>query len=304
MTQTLLITPGEKDGVGLEVTLKALHDISSVKKNSDKVFIFFADKKNLDLHLKKLDPIGLEFKKSTSLNDTFSPGVYWLDSNASAFSWFEEAVHFCASNKNSSALITGPLRKSSFKDSGAVGHTDYLRMQFSEPCFMTFFGDTYNSLLLSDHLPIDKVSDLEFDKLLEQAFQILKKIPKAKKMALLGLNPHAGEGGLIGQIDEEVHKPFVQKYSDYLDGPLPADSFFSLETYSKYSFLIANYHDQALIPFKLIHGFNGAQASLGLPFVRTSVDHGTGDALYLKNKANPKSMIRALNLAVELLNSN
>ena len=96
----------------------------------------------------------------------------------------------------------------------------------------------------------------------------------------------------------------MAKHKDILDGPLPADSFFSIKSYKKYSFLIANYHDQALIPFKLIHGFDGAQASLGLPFVRTSVDHGTGSDLYLRNVADPKSMLRAIDLAVELLNSN
>jgi 4-hydroxythreonine-4-phosphate dehydrogenase len=308
MNQTIVITPGEIDGIGLEVTLKALSSISTLKLYQDKTFVFFASKKDLDIHLKNLKITDLKLIVCSSLSLNLDPGFYWIETNSSAFSWFENSVKFCSTNNKLSALVTGPLRKSSFSKSGSVGHTDYLRKQFSEPCFMTFFGDVYNSLLLSDHMPIDKVSNLDFKSLLNKALVVLKKLPKEKympkKIALLGLNPHAGEGGLIGQIDETVHKPFVDEHADLVSGPLPADSFFSLETYKKYSFLIANYHDQALIPFKLIHGFDGAQASLGLPFVRTSVDHGTGDDLYLKNKANPKSMLRAIGLAIDLLNSN
>jgi len=302
MNQTLIITPGETDGVGLEITLKSLSQIQTKNHLANKSFIFFASKKHLDEHLDAFQCKGLKILELDSLRIDLDSGVYWINSQESSFKWFQDSVEFCNKHPKQAALITGPLRKSSFVN--ALGHTDYLRKKFQGPCFMTFFGETYNSLLLSDHSPLNEVSNLDFNKLLNEALEVLKKIPKTKKMALLGLNPHAGEDGLIGTIDEDIHKPFATRHKELIEGPLPADSFFSKETYQKYSFLICNYHDQALIPFKLIHGFNGAQASLGLPFVRTSVDHGTGDALYLKNQANPKSMFMAIELAVRLLNSN
>jgi len=308
MKQTIVITPGEISGVGLEVTLKALSSITKNKSHKNISFVFFAGKKDLETHFDLLEISNLSLNSCSSLTLPVNPGFHWIDSQSSPFTWFKNSVDFCSSNSSTTALVTGPLRKSSFKESGAVGHTDYLRNNFSEPCFMTFFGEIYNSLLLSDHLSLDKVSELNFDLLLNQALSVLEKFfsktDPAKKIALIGLNPHAGEGGLIGQIDENIHKPFAKLHKDILEGPLPADSFFSPDSYKKYSFVIANYHDQALIPFKLLHGFDGAQASLGLPFVRTSVDHGTADDLYLKNKANPKSMLKAINLAIELLNLN
>ena len=181
MNQTLIVTPGEKDSIGLEVTLKALSKISELNLHQNKSFIFFSDKNTLDSHLKKLNFSNLDIKDCSALSTDLSSGLHWINSSASSFSWFKESVDFCASNNAQAALITGPLRKSSFQESGAVGHTDYLRHKFSEPCFMTFFGDTYNSLLLSDHLSIDKVSGLDFNKLLDQALKVLSKVKKEKK---------------------------------------------------------------------------------------------------------------------------
>jgi len=299
----IIISPGEIDSVGLEVTLKALWQIQNRDLYKDSVFIFFSNLSLLQEHLEKLGLEDLQIGQCKSLQEELTPGFYWVESQGSAFSWFENAVDFCIQKPEDTALVTGPLKKSSFEKSKSLGHTDYLRKKFDSPVFMTFFGKAYNVLLLSDHIPIDQVSNINFKLLLNQAFGVLNKIPKTKKVALLGVNPHAGEDGLLGSIEENAHKVFVSKNRDHVEGPLPADSFFSIDSYKKYSFLIANYHDQALIPFKLIHGFDGAQASLGLPIVRTSVNHGTGDDLYLKNKANANSMIQAVALAFQLLNA-
>lgn len=302
MIKTFVISPGELDGIGLEVTLKALKTIYQNHKTISEAYIFFADKKNLETHFKLLNlSLALDLKLCTDLSTNLDPGFYFLETHKSPFECFEKATDFCYKNAEHAALVTGPLRKSAFEKHKALGHTDYFRKRFKNQFFMTFFGEHYSSLLLSDHIPIEQVSGLDFKNLLNKALEVLKPFKPSKKIGLLGLNPHAGEDGLIGSVDKNVHSLFVEKNKDLVSGPYSADGFFSLQDYQKFSFLIANYHDQALIPFKLIHGFNGAQASLGLPFVRTSVNHGTGDALYLQNKADSRSMVYAIKLAKQLL---
>lgn len=299
MAKTFLITPGELDSIGLEVTLKSLSRLNPIKTKS--IYIFYTSQALLEKHLKVLDlKINLsEIEKPSSKLD---PGCYYIINNNSPISWFEDAISFCNKNANTAALVTGPLKKASFKESKSLGHTDFLRKKFkTHTLFMTFFGEHYNCLLLNDHIPLKEASEYTTLEVLEKALTALDLFDLKTKIALLGVNPHAGEEGLLGNIEIDVHKKFVGKHINKVSGPLPADGFFSIDDYKKYPFIIANYHDQGLIPFKLIHGFKGSQATLGLPFIRTSVDHGTADGLFLKSKANSESMTEALNLAHKLL---
>lgn len=295
MTKTYLITPGELNSIGLEVTLKAL---SSIEINDS--YIFYTQESLLQEHIKtiSLNFTPLEIKEvRTDLN----AGVYFINSKKTPVEWFKEACSLCASNSDQMALITGPLVKSSFNNAKILGHTEYLRSLYKDSnLFMTFFGESYNCLLLNDHIPLKEVpSSISIDKI-KEALKLINSFPSSKKNALLGLNPHAGENGLLGHEEQTIHKE-VCSNNESLEGPLSPDGFFSKDIYKKYSFIIANYHDQGLIPFKLINGFKASQATLGLPFVRTSVDHGTSEALYMKSTANPDSMIHAIKLAQELL---
>ena len=122
-------------------------------------------------------------------------------------------------------------------------------------------------------------------------------------MALVGLNPHAGEKGLIGKFESENLKPVLTqiKKKHSVEGPLVPDAAFFDDNWKKYSTYVCLYHDQGLIPFKMVHGQDsGVHLTLGLPFIRTSVDHGTAKNIFGKNKANPNSMIEAVDWAIKL----
>ncbi len=294
MIKTYLITPGEFNSVGLEVTLKALDSIPI-----NDTYIIYTNKNYLNQHLKNLS-LTFSVKKLSKPSHDLSPGLYFIDSTVSPAQWFKSACSFCALYPYTSALITGPLTKASFNDSKTLGHTSYLRSLFKElPLFMTFFGEIYNCLLLNDHIPLKKVPESISKEQIESALKLIKNF-KPSKIGLLGLNPHAGESGLIGNEELFIHSKLISK-QNHLYGPLSSDGFFFTKSYKSYDFIIANYHDQGLIPFKLINGFNSSQTTLGLPFIRTSVNHGTSESLYMKSKANPTSMIHAIKLAQKLL---
>lgn len=295
MTKTYLITPGELSGIGLEITLKAL---SSIEINDS--YIFYTKEVLLHAHSQKIS-LNFDPLKISEVQTGLKPGVYFIDSQKEPVDWFKEACSLCAQYPRELALITGPLTKASFKDSKILGHTEYLRSLYkNSPLFMTFFGEAYNCLLLNDHIPLGEVSSSISQEKIKEALELIAPFSNSKKNALLGLNPHAGEGGLLGSEELNIHNSVCSE-QDSLEGPLSPDGFFSEDLYRKYNFIIANYHDQGLIPFKLINGFKASQATLGLPFVRTSVDHGTSEALYMKFTANPESMIHAIELAQNLL---
>jgi 4-hydroxy-L-threonine phosphate dehydrogenase PdxA len=124
-----------------------------------------------------------------------------------------------------------------------------------------------------------------------------------KPIGILGLNPHAGDSGLIGQEEKLVIQPAVEKLKKngfLVEGPLSPDAAFFPPSWKRYCFYVATYHDQGLIPFKLAHQHSGAHLTLGLPIWRTSVDHGTAKDIYGKNLANPQSMVDAIKWSILL----
>ncbi|MCB0384980.1 MAG: 4-hydroxythreonine-4-phosphate dehydrogenase PdxA, partial [Bdellovibrionales bacterium] len=134
--------------------------------------------------------------------------------------------------------------------------------------------------------------------------KLLPKKQRDKPLALLGLNPHAGEEGIIGVEENDVLIPALKdarRHKIPIQGPLVPDAAFFKENWNQYSVFVCPYHDQGLIPFKMIHGQDsGVHVTMGLPFVRTSVDHGTAKNIFGKNRANPSSMIEAIKWAIML----
>ncbi|MCB0363235.1 MAG: 4-hydroxythreonine-4-phosphate dehydrogenase PdxA, partial [Bdellovibrionales bacterium] len=134
--------------------------------------------------------------------------------------------------------------------------------------------------------------------------KLLKPSLREKPIALVGLNPHAGEDSLIGNEEEKIFLTALKEADRNkiaVEGPLVPDAAFSPENWSRYSVFVCPYHDQGLIPFKMIHGQkSGVHITMGLPFVRTSVDHGTAKNIFGKNRANPNSMVEALKWAIML----
>jgi 4-hydroxythreonine-4-phosphate dehydrogenase len=179
---------------------------------------------------------------------------------------------------------------------------------------MTFIGDKFNVMLATGHIPLSQLSSKFSASNLEEAIRaaggfvrLLRKLEKrktpTKPIGVLGLNPHAGDTGIIGTEDDSIVKPTLNRFGDsdiLLEGPLVPDSAFTPPSWSKYSLYLALYHDQGLIPFKTVHGQNGVHLTWGLPFIRTSVDHGTAFDIAGKDKADATSMRLAVEWAIRL----
>lgn len=323
------ITTGDSNGIGLEVTAKALvflqkkkllkssyllfrkseAQLSSKEKRIQKIYFSYLDRFFRRTPVRSQEISSPSWLSETSHTSSRKPLLYDFASEEEAPYWVEVAANGCL-NKSFSGLVTAPLSKTLINSCGLkdVGHTDILkRVSGSKNVYMTFLGKDFHVVLLTGHIPLSKVSKHVHQKSLLQLMKTLEEFfplkTKSKKIGLLGLNPHAGDCGLIGHEEVSWMNSFVSKHSHVLAGPLPPDSAFTKKNWKKYSLFISLYHDQGLIPFKLHHGQNGAHFSMGLPFIRTSVDHGTAFDLYGKNKADPESMIQALLWAEKMARS-
>lgn len=213
-----------------------------------------------------------------------------------------EASRACL-DKRLSSLVTGPLSKKLTKKlpGQPVGHTGIFRQLLPKsPLFMGFAGSFFNVLLATDHIPLSSAEKALSPALLSDALTAAVRFKKMLGLknptAVLGLNPHAGEGGLLGSFEQQ------QRWPEAVVGPLVPDAAFLKKNWKRYSVFVALYHDQGLIPFKMQHGQeSGVHITLGLPFIRTSVDHGTAYDLFNKDSANPASMLEAIRLNLKLL---
>ncbi|UOF00385.1 4-hydroxythreonine-4-phosphate dehydrogenase PdxA [Bdellovibrio reynosensis] len=308
----IALTTGDADGIGFEVTAKAL---SLLPKQKGVQFIMWrtdgADKKYLSLIDKKYERITVD-----TLEEALKiEGPYLIDiaSELSPAHWVEVTAKACL-DKKIDAMATAPLSKPAIKQAGFkdLGHTDILkRLSKSKFVNMGFIGEKFNVVLATAHLPINKVSEsLRFDNLSQALINAnslrtkLTKLQSKRPIAILGLNPHAGERGLIGNEELKLFPQildFAKKNKIPIEGPLVPDAAFFETNWKRYSVYLALYHDQGLIPFKMIHGQDsGVHISLGIPFIRTSVDHGTAKDIFGKNVANPHSMMDAITWAVKL----
>jgi 4-hydroxythreonine-4-phosphate dehydrogenase len=314
----IAITTGDADGIGTEVTAKAL---AKLKPLPGVQFYLWRSPVCPTKHLSLIDrafkrltvntwPEALKaapdsHKQLVDISSNLPPPV-WVETSA-------QASHF----GHIDAMVTAPLSKTAIASAGFkdMGHTGILkRVSRSKELFMGFIGDKFNVVLATGHVPIEEVHSHLTPARLERALraadqlrQVLDKKSAAKPIALVGLNPHAGEEGLIGSTEEKVHRAVMEAVREKgmkVEGPLVPDAAFFKENWSRYSVYLANYHDQGLIPFKMIHGQeSGIHVTLGLPFVRTSVDHGTAKDIFGKNKADASSMTLAIEWAVRLCKS-
>ena len=299
MKPHLVITTGDADGIGPEVVSKALFKI----KKLDRPFIITSQvyppnwKK-----LKKKYSIEIVDKWVDIVSN--SKTNYLLLSSKSTPQDFVYAAALGCHEGLFSAMATGPMSKSK-----KMGHTEILKeVTGTKNLFMAFIGAQFSTVSSTGHIPLKEVSKSLSLSLLKTALsrghELSKKINNKKPIALLGLNPHAGEFGLIGKEEITLLKPLLKwaKSSRIpVIGPLPPDTAFTAEMQSKFSVYLGLYHDQVLIPFKAIHGFkDGVHLTLGLDFVRTSVDHGTAKDIVGKNKAHHESMQKAIEWACRL----
>ncbi len=306
----LAITSGDRDGIGLEVARKALNKIGP--QRSARFVLTCSDDTYTTSELKKLrgfKQVHLSSRDASLgtaiqvLNDLRPTEILvWRDRGNEA-AWVKGCALLSLAGKLD-GIVTGPVSKGRFRkiNSKFMGHTGMLSRLAKVPVQQGYIGAKLSVVLATDHIPIGKVEGALSRKTIalaiENALRMRTLLPtrlRRKPVALLGLNPHAGEGGIIGQFEKRLRLPRG------VIGPLPADTAFTASGLTKYSVVIALYHDQGLIPFKLLHGQDsGFQISLGLPFVRTSVDHGTARDIFRKDKANPGSMVDAIEGALKM----
>ncbi|MFD2940991.1 4-hydroxythreonine-4-phosphate dehydrogenase PdxA [Flavobacterium notoginsengisoli] len=211
-------------------------------------------------------------------------------------------------------LVTAPINKYNIQSEEFKfpGHTDYLDQQLEGNALMMMVQDNLRVGLITDHVPLNEVASHLTEELITKKIETIKKslvqdfsIVKPK-IAVLGLNPHAGDGGVIGKEDDLVLKPTLKKIFDsgtMVFGPFPADGFFGSGQYEKYDAIVAMYHDQGLIPFKTLSFGKGVNYTAGLDKVRTSPDHGTAYDIAGKDMADYNSFKEAVYLAIDIFRS-
>jgi len=209
-------------------------------------------------------------------------------------------------------MVTGPINKAALVAQGfsCMGHTDMLGEIFGVAPVMAFTGGVLRVALVTTHIPLSAVAAAIQPELVAHTVRTAHQALidglgiAAPRLALCGLNPHAGEGGLLGRCEGDVLAPTAALLrAEGIDvlGPISAEAAFMLAKNGDFDLVVAMYHDQGLVPLKMLDFGRSVNWTLGLPIVRTSVDHGTADALVGKSVADPSSMIAAIGLATKLV---
>ncbi|SFS86620.1 4-hydroxythreonine-4-phosphate dehydrogenase PdxA [Sphingobacterium wenxiniae] len=320
------ITIGDVNGIGLEVIIKSLVDSRVLEYFTP---IVYGSTKVASFHRKAIGIQDFSFNVISSPEQANSkrPNMIncWQEDvkitlgeqnevgGKYAFLSLERAVEDLNAGKID-ALVTAPINKHNIQQDGFEfpGHTEYLQAKTaSEDVLMFMISDELRIGVVTGHIPVKEIaanitqeSIVEKLKMMNQSLRTDFWIQKPK-IAVLGLNPHAGDNGLIGTEDDEIIRPAIEKATQegvFCFGPYPADGFFASDTYTKFDGVLAMYHDQGLIPFKHIASRKGVNFTAGLPVVRTSPDHGTGYDIAGKNIASHESFMEAIFTAVHIVN--
>ena len=318
------ITHGDLNGIGYEVIIKALNDnrlfdsFTPVIYGLSKALSYHHNELNInDFQYKVIrraeqavpqkvnivnlsdEEVRIEYGKSTATAGQF------------AYQALEEAVRDLKDDKIQ-VLVTAPINKHNVQSDSFQfpGHTEYLASRFqSKSALMLMVKDNLRIGVVTGHIPLSEVPDtITGDLIIEKLVMINNSLKRdfgidKPKIAVLGLNPHAGDSGLIGKEDETKVKPAIQEAweRDILAfGPFPADGFFGASSFRQYDAVLAMYHDQGLIPFKTLAFEGGVNFTAGLPAVRTSPAHGTAYDKAGKNVSSPAAMREAIYLAIDV----
>ncbi|MSQ05195.1 MAG: 4-hydroxythreonine-4-phosphate dehydrogenase PdxA [Nitrosomonadaceae bacterium] len=317
---TLVITAGEPAGIGPDLCVQI------AQLNLPCQLVVIADSQmlrdrakliNLPLKLLDYDPSSKARRYTSSfqvlhvpLNKPAIPGKPDLDNAHYVLKTLNRAVEGC-SNNEFDAMITAPIHKGVINDAGIIftGHTEYLAQLTGNQVVMMLVGGGMRVTLATTHLPLKDVAAAITRDKLEQKLRIIHydlmtrfRITKPLIM-VAGLNPHAGECGHIGREEIDVITPVLDKLRTEgmsLIGPLPADTLFSTSRQINPDCILAMYHDQGLPIIKYASFGNGVNVTLGLPIIRTSVDHGTALDIAATGRTDPGSLLAAIDMAIML----
>jgi 4-hydroxythreonine-4-phosphate dehydrogenase len=318
------ISQGDINGISLEIILKTFMEPELVEICTP---VLFSSQKTVSYYRRVMGLEELNFNATRDLKQlhTKKPNV---------FNCYEEEVQIemgmstatggkyaqislqkaCEAAKQGliDVLVTGPINKHNIQSDQFryPGHSEFLASFFGyeKGAMMLMCADDLRVGLVTGHVPVQNIAPLITAERLEDKIVHLNKTLKVDfsiqkpKIAVLGLNPHAGDQGTIGNEDMQIIKPVIEKLKNNIlvYGPYPADGFFAAETYKKFDAVLAMYHDQGLIPFKTLSFNKGVNFTTGLPVVRTSPDHGTAYDLAGKNVADAGSFRQAIYTAIDI----
>ena len=322
------VTQGDSNGIGYEVIIKALADsrildsFTPVVYGSSKIFGFYRKQiHNIDqmetyviqsakdVHLRRINIVNC-------LPDNYyaEPGQSTPDSAKAAMRSLEAAVRDLKEGYID-VLVTAPINKRAMtaEGFGYTGHTEYLKDAFhTQEIAMFMVTNGLKVAVVTGHIPlkdvpaaITKERILSKLRLMNDSLERDFAIPKPK-IAVLGLNPHCGDGGLLGDEEQRIILPAVleaQAEGILAFGPYSPDGFFGLGNYGRFDATLAMYHDQGLGPFKALAFADGVNYTAGLPVVRTSPDHGTAYEMAGRDEADPRSMMQAIYMAIDIFNN-
>lgn len=319
------ITHGDYNGIGYEVILKMLDDERIPELCTP---VIYGSAKIAALYRKQLGlqgPAPVQIRQADDAN----PGQYYIinvigedakvetghpsaEAGQAAFAALERAVADLREGKID-VLLTAPINKATIQSELFTfpGHTEYLETSVGdgEKALMILFNDRLRVALATIHVPLAKVAEAVtkenlVDKIVRFNASLIKDFGIVKpRIAVLGLNPHCGDGGLMGSEEKDIILPAIEECRTrkiHTFGPYAADGFFGSGNFGKFDGVLAMYHDQGLAPFKTIAGGSGVNFTAGLPYVRTSPDHGTGFDIAGQGVASPDSMREALYAAIDI----
>ncbi len=315
---------GDPSGIGPEIAIKA---ILSPEINRICRPVLIGDSSVLKIYLKTINAPSMliinEVKKVSHGNfqigfinildmgmilpSKLKIGKVTAESGKASLAYIEKAID-CALDGKADAIVTGPINKEAIKKAGSKfsGHTELLAHKTKAKSHsMMFLSDAIRIALVTTHIPladvpknIDKKRIVDIIKLADKEMTTL--LGKRPKIGVAALNPHAGENGILGTEELKIIEPAVneaKKTGINVKGPISADIIFHMANIGAFDIIVSMYHDQALIPVKLLAFHKSVNFTAGLPIIRTSVDHGTAFDIAGKNYANPSSMLQAIKTA-------
>ncbi len=300
----IAISIGDLNGVGLEIALKSHKEVSKLcvpiycisEKMLKQASMLLGIKIPKDI---KLHSVNTEFQIKAGKISSAS-GKYSYDS-------FMSAIKLCEKNIVD-AVVTMPIHKEAWMLAGLEykGHTDLLRKHFNQEAIMMLGCEEMFVALYTEHIPLKSIaSNIKEDKIYDFLIALHRSIGD-KKVAVLGLNPHAGDNGVLGNEEIEINKAILKANQtiekEIFHGSIVPDIAFTPHFRKEFKYFVAMYHDQGLAPLKALYFDESVNISLNLPIIRTSVDHGTAFDIAYKNKAKTVSYINAIKNAIKLSN--
>ena len=316
------ISIGDFNGIGIEVALKTFLDkrmldfCTPILFGSTKLVTAYKKSMNINIPFNGIKNVDKAIHGKINILNLWSEdiniklGEPTSDSGKYAFESLEAATNSLAKGEID-VLVTAPINKDNIQSENFKfpGHTEYLESKLEGESLMILMSENLRIGLITGHIPVSKIAETITPELIKKKVAILYKtlvqdfaISKPK-IAILGLNPHCGDHGVIGNEDDEVIRPTIaeiQNAGQLVYGPYAADSFFGSENYKNFDAILAMYHDQGLAPFKTLAFGGGVNFTAGLNKVRTSPDHGTAYELAGKGKANINSFKEAVFSGIQI----